>query len=66
MGIRATATVTVEVSDLGSWEDGCTMQQVREQAGRAAIGRITNARVKSIRIIGEPIITAIIATEDRK
>ena len=62
----ARATVTIEVTGLGSWGPECQNDQVFRQASEAAIGRIRNCRdLRNVRVIGEPKITMVCAVEDK-
>lgn len=60
----ATATVrlTVEVRNLGSWGEDCSLKQIREQATREAIQEVRGllGRSDCIRIVGEPDVSAIL------
>lgn len=60
----ARATLTVEVTSLGSWGPDCQADQVFRQASEAAIGRLQNCKeLRNVRIIGEPKITMVCAEE---
>lgn len=62
----ARATITVEITGLGSWGPECTTDQVFRQASEAAIGRIENCReLHNVRLIGKPKITMVCAEEER-
>lgn len=64
---RARVQLTVEIEVTSNWGAGCSIQQVYEQAATEAKGAIRNALTKAevppgkINIIGEPLITAVIA-----
>ena len=63
----AVATLTIKMHDLGAWGEDCQMAQVYEQASRAAIDRLHKIILDSnhharIEIVGEPEVTAILAT----
>lgn len=58
----ARVTLTIEISDVGSWGPDCQMDQVYRQALEAAIGRVRNAFAKDargVKIIGAPVVQAI-------
>ncbi|HDT0657897.1 TPA: hypothetical protein QIB60_000497 [Enterobacter cloacae subsp. dissolvens] len=56
----ATVTLTVQISNVGSWGPDCQIEQVYRQALIEAKGRIAKAlEGKDIRFIGEPIVRAI-------
>lgn len=60
----AVVTLTLEISNVGSWGPDCDLAQVYGQAREAAVGRIRNAfrderTARSIRIVGTPVIKAI-------
>lgn len=56
----ATVTLTVQISNVGSWGPDCQIEQVYRQALVEAKGRIAKAlEGKDIRFIGEPIVRAI-------
>lgn len=67
MSTTARATLTVEIYALGSWGKDCQLDQVYKQAAEAAIGRLENCKdLRNIRIIGKPIITAVLVEEDKR
>lgn len=41
MKTKATVTITVEVKDLGPWADGCTAEQIRNQASAEAVSKVS-------------------------
>jgi hypothetical protein len=60
VGATAVATITVRISDLGSWGPDCSVQQVHDQATRAAVGAIRNMdKERRLTIIGTPEIKTI-------
>jgi hypothetical protein len=60
VGATAVVTITVQISDLGSWGPDCSVQQVHDQATRAAIGAIRNMdKDRRLTIIGTPEIKTI-------
>lgn len=64
----AVATLVIKIHDLGAWGEDCPMTQVYAQAAEAAIGYLRNTAKGThgkIEIIGEPKITAILATRER-
>lgn len=67
--IHATARVqlTVEITGLGGWGDGCSIQQIHKQASEDALGKFSAAIVLlaknhsiHMRVVGEPKVNAII------
>ena len=64
----AKVTVTIELSNLGSWGPECTIDQVYRQAREAAIGRLNKVfkdQAASTRILG-PVIVAAVTTDLEK
>jgi len=64
----AVVTLTVQISNVGSWGPDCTTDQVYRQAVESAIGRVRNAFAKDprgVKIIGNPTVQAI-ATDMEK
>lgn len=64
----AKVTLTVELSNLGSWGPDCQLDQVYRQAQEAAIGRLNRAfkdDSRNIRILG-PVIVEAITTDMEK
>lgn len=58
----ARVTLTIEISNVGSWGPECQMDQVYRQALEAAVGRVRNAFAKDargVKIIGVPVVQAI-------
>jgi hypothetical protein len=59
----ARATIVLEVTDLGGWGGTCSVAQIAKQASEDAAGRIGNflatAKGRGIRMIGEPVVTAV-------
>jgi hypothetical protein len=58
----ATVTLTIELTNLGSWGPDCMIDQVYRQAREAAIGRINRAfkdDQRSVRILGPVVVKAI-------
>ncbi|WP_070096470.1 hypothetical protein [Pseudomonas sp. NBRC 111139] len=58
----AKVTITIEMTNLGSWGPDCTLDQVYRQAREAAIGRLNNvfkAHVATTRILGPVIVEAV-------
>lgn len=71
MSVTARVVVTLELTGLGSWGNDCPLGQVYEQAANAAVGRIKRAMAEKgpltgARIIGQPVVTAVMSTEDNK
>lgn len=62
--ISAEATLTVRVTNLGSWASACTVDQVFDQGSKAAIGKLkATLEGTNIEIIGEPRVTAVAAQQ---
>lgn len=64
----AKVTITVELSNLGSWGPDCMLDQVYRQAREAAVGRLNRAfkeDARHIRILG-PVIVEAITTDIEK
>ncbi|NSX21871.1 hypothetical protein HTV13_18850 [Pseudomonas putida] len=58
----AKVTITIEMTNLGSWGPDCTLDQVYRQAREAAIGRLNNVfkdHVATTRILGPVIVEAV-------
>lgn len=58
----AVVTLTIEISNVGSWGPECQMDQVYRQAAESAIGRVRNAFAKDargVRVVGTPVVQAI-------
>ncbi len=58
----AKVTVTLELSNLGSWGPNCTTGQVHDQASEAALGRLNRLfkdHFDSTKIIGQVKVEAI-------
>ncbi|EEJ7233390.1 hypothetical protein S483_001279 [Salmonella enterica subsp. salamae] len=56
----ATVTLTIQVSNLGSWGPDCPMGQIYNQAIIEAKSRIAKAlNGRDIKFIGEPVVRAI-------
>lgn len=58
----AKVTVTLELSNLGSWGPDCTTSQVYDQAREAAIGRLNRVfkdYVSSTKIVAPVIVEAV-------
>lgn len=69
-GVRVHATVRIEIELVESaWGGDCPLEQVYKQARDGALGRIGRlsrgeiAGPSDIRIIGEPIVTAVLVPE---
>lgn len=71
INLHTTARVTVhlEIKVSSTWGPDCSLEQVHKQAADEAIGLIRNAKdnaamasklAKSVRLMGEPLVTAII------
>ncbi|WEK32914.1 MAG: hypothetical protein P0Y58_12210 [Candidatus Pseudomonas phytovorans] len=58
----AKVTITIEMTNLGSWGPDCTLDQVYRQAREAAVGRLNKVlkdHVATTRIMGSVIVEAI-------
>jgi len=58
----AKVTITIEMTNLGSWGPDCTLDQVYRQAREAAIWRLNNVfkdHVATTRILGPVIVEAV-------
>lgn len=58
----AKVTVTLELSNLGSWGPNCTTGQVHDQASEAALGRLNRLfkeHLDSTKIVGHIKVEAI-------
>ena len=58
----ATVTLTIEISNIGSWGPDCKIDQVYRQAREEAIGRINRAfkdDQRGVRILGPVVVKAI-------
>ena len=56
----ATVTLTIQISNVGSWGPDCQIDQVYRQALVEAKRRVTGAlEGKDMRFVGEPIVRAI-------
>jgi len=67
IGAHATVQLTVEVSGLGSWGAGCTVEQVHRQAAEEAIGKLSRAtgQTRDFRIVGKPVVRVITIDQDQ-
>lgn len=58
----AKVTLTIELTNLGSWSPDCTIDQVYRQAREAAIGRLNKVfkdHTSTTRILGPVVVEAI-------
>lgn len=65
----ARVTITLEISNVGSWGPGCEIDQVYRQAIESAVGRLNRAfkdDIRGIRIVGQPSVDAITTSMDKK
>lgn len=65
----AKVTVTLELSNLGSWGTDCTTGQVHDQAREAAIGRLNllfKDHLDSAKIIGQVIVEAVTTSLEKR
>lgn len=67
IGAHATVQLTVEISGLGNWGAGCTVDQVHRQATEAAVGKLARAmgQTRDFRLIGNPIVRVITVDQDQ-
>ncbi|WP_454863338.1 hypothetical protein [Pseudomonas hormoni] len=59
---NAVVTLTVELSNIGSWGPDCKIDQVYKQAVEEAMGRIRRAFEKDargVKVVGVPVVKAI-------
>ncbi|QPN47330.1 hypothetical protein I5S86_10750 [Priestia aryabhattai] len=64
----AKVTLTVELTNLGSWGPDCTLDQVYRQAREAAVGRLNKVfkdHLDTTRILG-PIVVEAVTTDLEK
>ncbi|VVO21675.1 hypothetical protein [Pseudomonas fluorescens] len=65
----AKVTITLELSNLGSWGPDCTTGQVHDQARESAIGRLNRLfkdQLESVKIIGPVKVEAVITDLERR
>jgi hypothetical protein len=65
----AKVTLTIELTNLGSWGPDCKLDQVYEQAQRAALGRINRAfrdDTLNIRLLGPVVVEAITTNLEKR
>jgi hypothetical protein len=65
----AKVTITLELSNLGSWGPDCTTGQVHDQAREAAIGRLNRLfkdHLDSTKIIAPVIVEAITTSLEKR
>lgn len=65
----AKVTITLELSNLGSWGPGCTTAQVHDQAREAAIGRLNQLfkdHLDSTKIVGQVIVEAVTTSLEKR
>lgn len=62
MQIDARVQVTLEV-DVGAWNGECTADYITEQAQREGVQRVMQALQGRCRVIGEPVVTIVMATK---
>lgn len=65
----AVVTLTVQISNVGSWGPECQMDQVYRQALESAIGRVRNAFAKDprgIKIVGTPSVQAVTTDMEKR
>lgn len=63
----AIVTLTIEVEAYSSWSAGCPVDQIHRQASQEVVSRITRAlrdgKCGKTRLLGNPVVRAVIATE---
>lgn len=65
----AKVTITLELSNLGSWGPDCTTGQVHDQAREAAIGRLNKVfkdHIADTRVVGSVIVEAVSTTLEKR
>lgn len=63
----ATVTLTIHVSNLGSWGPDCQMDQIYRQAIVEAKSRVAKAlNNRDFRFVGEPVVRAITTDMEQK
>ena len=65
----AKVTITLELSNLGSWGPGCTTGQGHDQAREAAIGRLNQLfkdHLDSTKIVGQVIVEAVTTSLEKR
>jgi hypothetical protein len=65
----AKVTITLELSNLGSWGPDCTTGQVHDQAREAAIGRLNRLfkdHLDSTKIVGRVIVEAVTTSLEKR
>lgn len=65
----AKVTLTIELTNLGSWGPDCKLDQVYQQAREAAVGRINRAfkdDTLHIRILGPVVVEAITTNLEKR
>lgn len=67
IGAHATVQMTIEISGLGNWGAGCTVDQVHRQAAEEAIGKLNRAtqQTRDFRIVGKPVVRVITIDRDQ-
>lgn len=68
-GATAKVQVTLEIDAGSSWGPECTVSQVRDQAGRESLQRLTAvlaAAKTRVKIIGEPKVIAVMHGETQE
>ena len=71
MTAKSTAFAAVElmvrVRSLGSWGEEFTVGQIRDQAAKAAVGKLMNAvkRSRDFEIVGTPVVSAIVIEPEK-
>jgi len=61
----ARVTVTLGIDAASSWGLACTVDQIQRQAGQEAVARLCGVIGKQVkfRIIGKPVVSAVITKE---
>lgn len=60
--------LTVEVYANSSWGGDCTIQQAYDQGERSAVEKLRSVlqQHRDIRIVGDPVVTAVLSTRPKR
>ena len=66
MSVHAYATIKVKVRCTSNWNGDTSMKQIRQQASEEALNEISHTFGKRtyITVVGDPVITTVMAGED--
>lgn len=64
---EAVVTMTIQVTKVGTWGAGCTVEQIHRQAMQVAMLRVQELLGNSngCRIVGEPIVQSVSVEQER-